>query len=235
MAENHVIIASKDFEWSYRLYNKLNALELKDTKFTLAFCPQDIRYDISCAKEENARIRIVYFHWSEYITKEFFDNYECITIHTSNLPHGRGGTPIQNQILDGIRLTHVNALKTTAKLDVGPIYASAKISLQGSLSDIWMAIADGAAEVIWEIIAYNLTPIIKEDPHDVQKPYKRLEGAPNPFDTNTLEGVYDRIRMVDAPGYPDAQVTIGGFVVDFTNARFTDNKEVLCNVKIRKS
>jgi len=235
MSKDHVIIASKGWAWSYRLLSKLQALKLEDTKFTIAFRNQDIRVDISEAKKENARIRIVYFHWSEYITSEFFDNHECITIHTSNLPHGRGGTPIQNQILDGITQTRVNALKTVKGVDRGPIYSSKEISLQGNLSDIWMSISDATVILIQRILAHDIIPIEQSSIELMEfEPYKRLSGAPNPLDSNTLEEVYDKVRMVDAPGYPNAQIIIDGFVLDFTNARFINNKEVLCNVKIKK-
>ena len=39
-------------------------------------------------------------HWSWIIEKEIFSKYECIAFHTSPLPYGKGGSPIQNLIPD---------------------------------------------------------------------------------------------------------------------------------------
>ena len=36
-------------------------------------------------------------HWSyKKIPKEIFNNYRCVVFHMTDLPYGRGGTPLQN-------------------------------------------------------------------------------------------------------------------------------------------
>tara|TARA_Y100000034_G_scaffold32554_2_gene39916 strand:- start:8618 stop:9337 length:720 start_codon:yes stop_codon:yes gene_type:complete len=236
--DNYCIIASGEYSWSYRLINNLNNLKLENTKFVMAMQDQAVRDEIKIGKEKNARIRIFYFHWSGYITDDIFENNECITIHTSNLPHGRGGTPIQNQILDGITRTRVNALKTVKEFDAGPIFCTRTISLQGCLNDIWYTIADAATELIREIILYDPKPVEQSNLHynsniTNTQSYKRLKGSKNPLDSETLHQVYDIIRMLDAETYPKAACKVGQYTLEFSRAQLKNNNEVLCDLKIK--
>ena len=44
--------------------------------------------------------RIIFFpHWSFKVNKNIIEKFNCICFHTSPLPYGRGGSPIQNLIL----------------------------------------------------------------------------------------------------------------------------------------
>ena len=47
--------------------------------------------------------------WSWIVPQVIIENYKCICFHESDLPKFRGGSPIQNQIIRGIKKT-----KTTA-------------------------------------------------------------------------------------------------------------------------
>ena len=43
---------------------------------------------------------IIFFpHWSYLIDDEIIDNFLCIGFHSSPLPYGRGGSPVQNMII----------------------------------------------------------------------------------------------------------------------------------------
>ena len=82
---------------------------------------------------------IFFVHWNWKVEKEIYNNFKCVAFHTSPIPYGRGGSPIQNLILEGFESAPVCALKMTASLDAGPIYSKVDISLQGSLSKIFDA------------------------------------------------------------------------------------------------
>ena len=45
---------------------------------------------------------IFFPHWSWLIPNEIYENYECILFHMTDLPYGRGGSPLQNLILNKI-------------------------------------------------------------------------------------------------------------------------------------
>ena len=71
-------------------------------------------------------------HWGYKIKKSIYSKYNCISFHTGNLPDDRGGSPIQNQIINGKLISSVNAIKVDDPIDSGDIYLSKQISLQGS-------------------------------------------------------------------------------------------------------
>lgn len=58
---------------------------------------------------------IFFIHWSKLIPENIYKNYNCIQFHSSKLPHGRGGSPIQNQILLGSKNTLLCAFKVKKK------------------------------------------------------------------------------------------------------------------------
>ena len=42
---------------------------------------------------------IFFPHWSKKVDTKIVNNYECVCFHETDLPYGRGGSPIQNLIL----------------------------------------------------------------------------------------------------------------------------------------
>lgn len=225
------IFVSKDNSWSKNLFKKIIQ---KDNFFVRATTLEELKYflDIKYIYEEITHI--FFFHFSEFIPDEIFTKYKCISFHTANLPNGRGGNPIQNQILDKVSSTFVNAIQTEKNLDAGPIYTRRQISLQGSLEDIWKTIADHTYDMIFDIIEKNPEPRDQMFFGTEKIKYKRLKGNDLPFellfDTNE---VYDYIRMRDAEGYNKSQIKLGKFVLEFSRAKI-ENGNVLADVKIRE-
>ena len=70
-------------------------------------------------------------HWSYIIPAEVYENMNCVIFHMTDLPFGRGGSPLQNLIARGIYETKLSALKCTAQLDAGDIYISNNLYLYG--------------------------------------------------------------------------------------------------------
>ena len=48
-------------------------------------------------------------HWSYIIPEFIFNSYECIVFHMTDLPYGRGGSPLQNLIFLGHKNTKISA------------------------------------------------------------------------------------------------------------------------------
>lgn len=61
-------------------------------------------------------------HWSYIIPENIFSNYTCVVFHMTDLPYGRGGSPLQNLIVREHEVTKISALKVVQELDAGPIY-----------------------------------------------------------------------------------------------------------------
>ena len=62
--------------------------------------------------------------------KNIHKKYQCILFHTAPLPYGRGGSPIQNLIINGFKNAPVCAIRMIEELDAGPIYSKINISLK---------------------------------------------------------------------------------------------------------
>ena len=87
-----------------------------------------------------------------YTKKKIYNKFECIQFHCSDLPKFRGGTPIQNQIIRGLKNTKLSAFKVSEKLDTGPIYLKKNISLSNNASEIYSRIEKKSFKMIEEII-----------------------------------------------------------------------------------
>lgn len=216
------IIISKNNPWSKELFNLISK---ESNQFAwLTECNLDV---LNYLKPE----WVFFFHWSEIVPKEIYEKHKCVVVHTGNLPQGRGGNPIQNQILDDIISTKVNLIEMGPVLDGGKIYNSFPITLQGNLNDIWFTIARISKELILECVNKSLTPLpqIGES-----KTYKRRKNNEIKFDnTKDISYVYNQIRMLDAEGYPNICFEIDGFMLEFSRAKL-ENKTVIADVRIRK-
>ena len=83
--------------------------------------------------------RYVFFlHWSWRVPAEIVDGYECVCFHMTDVPFGRGGSPLQNLIVRGYRRTKLTALRMVEAFDAGPVYLKADLSLAGSAEEIYL-------------------------------------------------------------------------------------------------
>lgn len=178
--------------------------------------------------------RYIFFpHWSWIIPREIYDNFECVVFHMTDLPFGRGGSPLQNLIERGIYQTKVTAIRVVKELDAGPIYLKQDLDLQGSASEIFRR----AAEIIFEdMIPYiigNEPACIPQKGEIVMFNRRTLEQS-NIAELSSLTKVYDYIRMLDAEGYPLAFVEAGRLNVEFSDAKLEkDYVSATARIKIR--
>ena len=220
------VFVSKDNEWSNALYDRLISRN-KDVSWLRIFNKNDLD-KIADFNPDWA----FFFHWSQIVSKDIWSKWKCVVLHTSNLPHGKGGSPIQNQILDNIVQTKVNAIEMTDKVDSGRIYCNQLITLQGTLRDIWMTIAIQSYGLIVRCIKENLNPEEQESEPST-KVYKRRRD--NNLDLNcSLSQIYNQIRMLDGEGYPRSRIELGHFTIEFSRAGYDDNGDLICDAKFKK-
>ena len=201
---------------------------ISDTHFVNYFKDES---DLTVEALEEFNPDYVFFtHWNWIVRKEIHENFNCVVFHTAPLPYGRGGSPIQNLILEGFEEAPVCAIKMIDELDAGPIYASTNVSLAGKLEEILLRINDAINDLIVEITTDNpnASPQCGE-PHI----FKRLKITDNEIQTGlNLEEIYDRIRMVDHEDYPNAFITYDKIKIEFSNAELVgDTIEVACVIK----
>lgn len=86
---------------------------------------------------------LIFFpHWSYLIPQDIYENYVCVVFHMTDLPFGRGGSPLQNLIIRGFKETKISAIRVQEEIDAGPVYIKEKVSLDGNADEIFKRISD---------------------------------------------------------------------------------------------
>jgi methionyl-tRNA formyltransferase len=160
-------------------------------------------------------------HWSHMIPREIHETWECVVFHMTDLPFGRGGSPLQNLISRGIRSTQLSALRCTAELDAGPIYLKEPLDLSGTAEQIYARGAGLVEKMILRIIAERPEPLPQQG-----EPVYFKRRTPEQSDLKGLADprrIFDHIRMLDAEGYPHAFLEVGSLRLEFTDAQLNDD------------
>jgi len=172
---------------------------------------------------------IFFIHWNWVVPREIHERFLCIVFHLAPLPYGRGGSPIQNLILRKFKNAPICALRMTDELDAGPVYLKKNISLDGKLSEIFSRMNLILNEMIDILITELPTPKKQIGEKYI---FKRLGHEDNKLPHNlTLEGLFDRIRMLDDENYPSAFIECGNLRIEFSDASL-DKNQLICKAKI---
>lgn len=215
-------------------WNIENALRLNkkySKKYNILIIRKRDDFTSSCIEEFNPRY-IFFPHWSWFIPAKIYKNYECIVFHMTDLPFGRGGSPLQNLILRGITKTKISAIRVIEKLDSGPVYLKRSLSLDGSAEEIYKR----ASKIIFDkMIPYIIE---KESIPLPQKGKVAIFKRKTPQDSRIpknidLNGIYNYIRMLDADGYPSAFIETTNLRFEFTRT-IRKNNSIWANVSIKK-
>ncbi|MCP3924034.1 MAG: methionyl-tRNA formyltransferase [Desulfobacterales bacterium] len=176
-------------------------------------CKEDLNYKKLIAFDP----KFIFFpHWSYIIPDEIFQNFECVIFHMTDLPYGRGGSPLQNLIVRGHEKTVITALKCVKGVDAGPVYLKKTLSLIGSAEEIYIRANSIIEEMICEITQNNMQAVEQEG--KITEFKRRTPEQGDWSKMKNLDEVYDYIRMLDAEGYPPAFVKVGPFKLEFTRA-----------------
>ncbi len=201
--------------WNIKYANELKDLFANKLEVFVITERENLKVDLL------SRIKPKYIflpHWSWKVPEEIYRNFECIAFHITDLPFGRGGSPLQNLIKRKIYNTKISAFRIQGKLDSGDIYLKRDFYIGlGSAEEILIT----ASKIIFfEMIPY----IIENNP----KPYKQ-EGEVvvfkrlTPKDSNiqkadlrNIDEFYDFVRMLDGEGYPKAFLKLGKLKIFFS-------------------
>ena len=171
-------------------------------------------------------------HWSYFIPKTIYSKFECIVFHMTDLPYGRGGSPLQNLIIQGKNNTKISAIKVEKEIDAGNIYLKKDLPLFGTAEEIYIRANNVIEQMIIEIIKNKIKPVPQSG--EIKFFKRRTPDMSNLKDINTIEKLYDYIRMLDAEGYPSAFIENEYFKFEFTRAVLKSGKQIIADVRITK-
>jgi methionyl-tRNA formyltransferase len=137
-------------------------------------------------------------------TRELYKN--CIVIHASNLPIGRGWSPHIWEIIGGAESITISAIEATDLVDSGAIWLKKRIKI--SRSSLWNEINHILFTAEIEIIDNLINLISKLSPKqqsaDVESTYYRKR-SPEDSELNvkkSIEDQFDLLRISDPYRYP---------------------------------
>lgn len=174
---------------------------------------------------------IFFLHWNWMVPVEIWSRYECVCFHMTDVPYGRGGSPLQNLIKVGHRETKLSALRMVSEMDAGPVYTKRQMLLEGRAEDIYVRAGELSVDIIRWLVENEPQPAPQEGEVVLFK-RRRPEQSILPSE-GELETIYDHIRMLDAPTYPLAFIEHGDFCLQFSHAKLQDD-ELRATVIVRK-
>ena len=221
----YLVLGSKP--WNRRLFDE--ALRPRSGRWHYIDSPADLTVDVV---EKIAPRYIFFLHWSWKVPDELVDRYECVCFHMTDVPFGRGGSPLQNLIVRGLRETKLTALRMSQHFDAGPVYMKEPLSLEGGAEEIYLRAGRLSAEMIQRMIRREPRPVPQRG-----KPvnFKRRKAEESEVGSPaSLEELHDFIRMLDAEGYPRAFLHHSGFRFEFSRSALYDGR-IVADVTITRS
>ena len=150
-------------------------------------------------------------------------------LHPSPLPKFRGGSPIQNQIINGKSDSAVSIFKISEKLDEGDIIYQKYLSLEGELSKIFSEITKIGTKLSIKMINNFKNLKLKKQDNSVATYYSRRKPSQSEITINeiknlTANDLYNKIRSLQDP-YPNAFIKDKNGNKLFIVSAYTDKKK----------
>jgi methionyl-tRNA formyltransferase len=151
---------------------------------------------------------ILWYGWSKIINIDIINKYFCVMLHPSPLPKYRGGSPIQNQIINGETKSAVTLFHMNQEIDKGDIIYQESFSLLGDLDDIFKRIETIGILLTKKMLNnWNNLNFIKQD-ESKSTYYKRRKPIESEITiedikNNTALDIHNKIRALQDP-YPNA-------------------------------
>ena len=198
-------------EWTRRIFE--DRLRLYSGSWTYIDRKENLTVEALSRIDPRA---VFFLHWSWKVQESITRRFECIGFHMTDLPYGRGGTPLQNLILRGHKATKLSAFRLTDEMDAGPVYLKDTLSLEGSAQEIYYRSCRLAAQMIQKITEGVSEPSVQTG--TITTFERRTPEQSELPSTGELNDLYDFIRMLDAEGYPQAFLECGRYRLEFSDA-----------------
>lgn len=215
--KKYLVAGSKP--WNRRIFRE--RIAALPGEWTFVGSPEEL----ASAGVEKLDPRYIFFmHWSWKVEEELLSRRECVCFHMTDVPFGRGGSPLQNLIARGLRATKLTALRMSQAFDAGPVYMKRDLSLEGGAEEIFIRATELTAEMIREMIEKEPAPRPQEgEPTN----FKRRKPAESEIPArDSLRDLHDFIRMLDAEGYPRAFLVHQGYRYELSRAALYEGRIV---------
>ena len=159
---------------------------------------------------------LLFYGWSWKVPKDVVEQNICICLHPSKLPDFRGGSPIQNQIMEGVETSAVSVIRMNEKLDAGPIYQQHALSLVGSIDEILLRIASIGRSITVSLVEdfINDELIFLEQDEALLAPVKRRRPCDGAIDIDQAAKTefrqLSRLILSLRDPYPNAYIELNG-------------------------
>ncbi|MCL1093800.1 methionyl-tRNA formyltransferase [Shewanella kaireitica] len=157
---------------------------------------------------------IFFPHWSWIVPDAILKEFNCVCFHMTDVPYGRGGSPLQNLIIRGHQKTKLTALKMANELDAGPVYLKNELCLTGSAAEIFLRSSSLTFDMIEHIVKREPNPVPQQG--NVTEFPRRTPAQSLLTPELNLEGFYNTVRMLDADTYPKAYLNLGNLKLEFS-------------------
>ena len=149
---------------------------------------------------------ILFYGWSWTIDEEIVESFNCIMLHPSALPKFRGGSPIQNQIIRGVRNSKLTLFLMKREMDSGDILEQGPLDLSGSIPEIFKRIELEGLRLTLKILKNGLMPVAQDESKATY--FKRRTPEESEITIDELlqsdsHYLYNKVRMLGDP-YPNA-------------------------------
>jgi methionyl-tRNA formyltransferase len=218
--KRYVICAHRD--WGIRLFKE----KISSLPYHFDLISNKNELNINHLKK-NKPDMIFFLDWSWIVKEDIFTQYKCVVFHSSPLPKFRGGSPIQNQIVRGIKQSKLTAFYMSKGIDTGDILLQKNLNLDGHLRDILKRISDLIYTMIKEIIKGKYAIRKQKGKVSYFKRRKPEESELKKHAFNKpLTFIYNFIRMLEDP-YPNAFIRLGDKKIILKEAEYSANQNKL--------
>lgn len=222
---NYLILSNKYWHQDY-------AVKLNEKNFYSKWFLINKKEDFNIEKLNQINPKKIFIpHWSFRIPKSIYLNYECILFHMTDLPYGRGGSPLQNLIKLGHKRTIISAIKVVEEVDAGPIYLKKELELNGTAKEIFLRSSKIIFSMITEILRDLPTP--QKQVGEVVHFKRRKPNQSKLTNLKSIDELYDHIRMLDCEGYPKAFIELENFKLEFEQCKIIDKNNLTAKVNFK--
>lgn len=135
-------------------------------------------------------------------------------------------------VLNGHRDSQVVALKMTNQLDAGPIYLRQDVSLIGGGEEVFRRIYQTTISMMKSLLTFLPSPTEQEGEVTI---FTRRQSDDSKLDMDdSIDNIFDKIRILDVDNYPPAYIEIGDYKLTFTHPSMRLSGDIDAHVNIHK-